>query len=131
MIIIIPTPIKNTLIEYSNNEDIEVCFILLGNITESINVKRIVKITNERYSSSSFKFKQSEADKTCQYAHENGYDIIGVFHSHPTASAAPSERDIESMKSSDMIWFIYSGINNNMFAFTHKDKLESIQIEYN
>ena len=127
--IIIPIEIKNILFKHSNNENGEVCFILLGNIIdESIDIQKAVKITNDSISLTTFKFKQCEVDRTCQYAIENNYDVICIFHSHPTSTAAPSKRDIESMKLSDKIWFIYSKLNNNMFAFTYKDKLESIEI---
>jgi len=126
--IIISEKLFNIISLTSKNSNIEVGFILLGSKQDDIFIEKIVEMRNLNNSSNSFKLDQKEVDKTYQYSLNNNLEIIGFFHSHPTSTAAPSSRDIESMKVSDKIWFIYSGLNDNMFAFTYKDKLESIEI---
>lgn len=128
MIIFISKSIKNILFSCSDNESIESGFLLLGKIKEDIFIERIVKLTNQNKSSNSFELDQKEINTIHQFSLNNNIEIIGFFHSHPTSTASPSKQDIESMKISDKIWFIYSKLNNNMFAFTYKDKLESIEI---
>ena len=127
--ITIPDKLKSILIDSSNNTDIEIGFILLGsNDGDNYIIDRIVSINNASKSDHKFTPENEDIIKIQEYCVENGYNVLGFFHSHLYNTASPSRQDIELMKQSSQLWLIYSKLNNNMFAFTYKDKLESIEI---
>lgn len=42
-------------------------------------------------------------------AEERGLEVVGIFHSHPTSGAAPSDTDMRFMRTNPVVWVIYSG----------------------
>ena len=123
--IYLPIKLKSILINTSKNSDIEEGFILVGTLNK---IKRIFKITNKNNSNMSIRADPKEILCIEKYCDDNKLELMGFFHSHLYSTASPSRKDIELMKSSSQLWIIYSKLNNNMFAFTYKDKLESIEI---
>ena len=69
----------------------EACGLLAG---KTGSVEKIYKITNIRHSSFNYEMdaiEQLRCEKTIRKA---GLKIIGIYHSHPTSSAYPSQLDI-------------------------------------
>ena len=126
--ILFPKGLQDILIEKSENSRHEVGFIILGEIQENIAVTQIIPITNKSPSYDSFIPYELELSIIRLYCQEEHYNIIGFFHSH-SSTAAPSKIDEKYMKELKNIWFIYSKLNKNMFAFKYENELESIQID--
>ena len=124
-VIQLPHKLKKIITEQSEKSNIEVGFILAGKDNK---VEHIFNLTNTANSSTLLHISINEVNTINAHCKNHNIDIIGLFHSHLKSTASPSDTDIKMMKKSNDIFFIYSKLNKNMFAFTYKDKLESIEI---
>ena len=70
-------------------------------------------------------------DLSMQTTEKKGLDIIGIFHSHPSSEAFPSNTDKKFMQSNPVTWIIYSGIEKKFNAFVLKSDVEEVLIEEN
>ena len=56
-----------------------------------------------------FSIPNEDLIKAYKAAEDDGLAIVGIFHSHPSSGAAPSETDMRMMRSNAVAWVIYSG----------------------
>ncbi len=69
----------------------EACGLLAGK-TEY--VEKIYKVTNVKHSSFNYEMDSVEQLKCEKEIRKTGLKIIGIYHSHPTSSAYPSQMDV-------------------------------------
>lgn len=75
----------------------EACGILAGKIVQSSNfiVKQIYKMTNiSENPQTCFYMKPEEQIKVNKEMRQSGIEMVGIYHSHSTTIAYPSERDV-------------------------------------
>ena len=96
----------------------ESCAILLG-ITngEKITLKKSVIVENADASPVEFSIKPDQLFSTYANAEKDGLEVIGIFHSHPTSRAEPSETDKKFMMINPGVWLIYSQSNDEFAAY--------------
>jgi proteasome lid subunit RPN8/RPN11 len=116
--LIISREMLGRLIREAENSVIEVCSILIGlSQDDSYIVKECVNTRNTDMSPVSFKADPEDLAKAVSKLVEEGYDIVGIFHSHP-APPVPSARDIEGMRLwPQTVWIIYSTITHSLEAY--------------
>lgn len=71
-------------------------------------VKRIYFLTNLDKSSEHFSLSPREQLDTVKDVRQNGWQLIGNWHSHPTTPARPSQEDIRLARDPKAIYFILS-----------------------
>ena len=88
----ISTDIVTAIIAQARDEaPLEACGYLAG---QDGRVVRHFPMTNMDQSEIHFSFDPREQFETIKAAREQGLDLIGVYHSHPTSPAQPSAEDI-------------------------------------
>lgn len=55
-------------------------------------------------------------------ARKEGWDLVAVYHSHPGTPARMSEEDIHLAFDSEMIYVIYSVVEDKIHAFKVRDR---------
>ena len=87
----------------------EACAVLLG--SNRYDVKKIIITDNMERSPVAFTIPPDQLFKAYMTANADKLDVIGVFHSHPSSQAYPSETDKRIMQNNpSTVWIIYSGI---------------------
>ena len=123
--IFLPKKLQSILFYISEKSNIETGFILAG---DNNIIERIFQLTNKNNSSTSFHIKQDQLKTVGEYCKKNNLEIIGFFHSHVKTTAYPSKQDLKAIENQSYVWFIYSKLNKNMFAYKYDDSLESLEI---
>lgn len=72
---------------------LEGCGLLIGRPGGDV-VRRFVPVSNEAESSRRYRLDGAEYLAASLAADDEGLDIIGVMHSHPTSAAYPSPTDV-------------------------------------
>ena len=108
----------------------ESCALLLG---EQNQIKKV--LLTENSDSIPEKFFTIPPDQLIQgykTAQMQGYEIVGIFHSHPSSKAIPSDTDIKYMSVNPVVWLIYSGMDQEFRAYVIKEdsthELETVHI---
>jgi len=83
----------------------ECCGILAG---RQGRVTRVYRLTNVERSPYSYKADPRELFRTLNEIEQNGWELIGIYHSHTYTPAQPSPADIELAFWPDSIYFIVS-----------------------
>ena len=127
--IILSQSIKETLRKHAEDEwPNESCAILFGKkniVSEAFLAENIEK------SPVNFTISNEQLIEAYQAAEKKGLEIIGIFHSHPSSEAFPSNTDKKFMQSNPVTWIIYSGIEKKFNAFVLKSDVEEVLIEEN
>ena len=108
---------------------IEACTLLFGELTEDcVFVRKVFVLQNELHSAERFEMDPESVYKAFNEAEKEGFEFIGIFHSHP-APATPSNIDLKFMKIwGDAFWLILSLIDHQFGAYQLKNG-ELIEIE--
>ena len=118
----------DTLIQHSEKyQPNESCAMLLGiHSDQQWNVKEVFLTRNAHADSkTSFIITPEELLQGYQLAEKKRLELVGIFHSHPDSSAAPSNFDKKFMKiNGDVPWIIFSGINMDLRAFILEEGIE-------
>ena len=69
----------------------EACGLLAGKMNI---IKRIYKITNIRHSKIDYEMDPKEQLKCEKEIKDSGLKVIGIYHSHPSTQAYPSQTDV-------------------------------------
>ncbi len=125
--IYISKKLKSKLSELSEESNMEIGFALLSDKDDEIN--RIVCIDNQSKSDMRFTSDNNQLLDIDKYSKDNGYNVIGFFHSHIYTRPIPSREDMDMMKLTNQIWLIYSKFNQKMLCFEWTDKLESVELK--
>ncbi|MDI1496181.1 MAG: MPN family protein [Cenarchaeum symbiont of Oopsacas minuta] len=96
----------------------ESCAMLLGSIHgECVTVKEVILAENTDASTVKFSINPDQVFNTYAKAKKYDLDVVGIFHSHPTSEAKPSETDKKFMLINPSVWLIYSEINKELAAY--------------
>ena len=98
----------------------ESCAMLLGTHgDQQWNVKEVFLTRNAHNDSeTSFIISPEELLQGHQLAEKKQLELVGIFHSHPSTTALPSNMDKKYMKvNGDIPWIIFSGINTDLRSF--------------
>jgi [CysO sulfur-carrier protein]-S-L-cysteine hydrolase len=59
-------------------------------------VKQVIPVTNQLHSAKGFFMTPQEQFLAMKGLEENGYEMIAIYHSHPTGGYSPSQVDIKN-----------------------------------
>lgn len=92
----------------------EACGILLGQFKEDIaKVQELVITKNVAESSTRFMIDAEELYNILLRAEEEGKEMVGIFHSHPTV-AKPSSIDQPFMEINPIVWIIVGTLSDKL-----------------
>ncbi|MCK4798814.1 MAG: M67 family metallopeptidase, partial [Spirochaetes bacterium] len=89
-------------------------------------VEKAVPITNSNRTTQSFELEPKEFYNAWNNAEKNGQEIVGVYHTHPSSSAVPSQWDRETMQNDPSVWLIAGA--DGMKAYVWDDGVKSVEI---
>ena len=92
----------------------ESCAILFGKKNQ---ILEIFIAKNIEESPTNFTISSEQLIEAYDIAETKKMEIIGIFHSHPTSNAYPSNTDKKFMLSNPVTWIIYSCIKNEFRAY--------------
>ena len=87
--------------EYPN----EACGILAGRDKKA---ERVYKMTNQDKSPESYFMDSKEQFRVMKEIRKNGWELLGIYHSHIASPARPSQRDMDMAFYSDAVYLIIS-----------------------
>ena len=100
----------------------ESCAILFGKNNQ---ILEIFITKNIEESPTTFTISSEQLIKAYDIAEKKNMEIIGIFHSHPTSDAYPSNTDKKFMLSNPVTWIIFSVLKNEFRAyFLNSDVIE-------
>ena len=121
----------DALIQHSEKAGLaESCAMLLGTHNDQQwNVKEVLLTRNSHNNSeTSFIISPEELLQGHQLAEKKQLELVGIFHSHPSTTALPSNMDKKYMKvNGDIPWIIFSGINADLRAFKLEQDMENTE----
>lgn len=110
----------------------ESCALLLG---EKNHIKEIFVTDNaDEHPEKFFTIPDAQLIESYKTAEKHELEVVGIFHSHPGSKAIPSETDKKYMRVNPVVWVIYSGIDDEFFAYKIADisnsanELENVDI---
>ena len=113
--------------ELEANSPYEACGVLVGMIEGAAAVvEKAVPITNSNRTTQSFELEPKEFYNSWNNAEKNGQEIVGVYHTHPSSSAVPSQWDRETMQNDPSVWLIAGA--DGMKAYVWDDGVKSVEI---
>ena len=92
----------------------ESCAILFGKDNQ---ILEICITKNIEESPTTFTISSEQLIEAYEMAETKDMEIVGIFHSHPTSDAYPSNTDKKFMLSNPVTWIIYSCIKNEFRAY--------------
>ena len=118
-----PSGVRDGLIRLAAGaEPREACALLVGapveGGSETAEVSGALPATNASATpETGFSIPGDELIRAYREAEGGGLAIVGIFHSHPSSRAAPSESDRRMMRINPVAWVIYSGLDGEMRAY--------------
>ena len=88
----------------------EACGLLAGRSADV--VRMVYCLTNVDHSPSRFTVAPAEHYHAWRHAERNGWEITGVFHSHPTSAAVPSPEDVAGALDPSWIYLIAGPVDD-------------------
>ncbi|MDO9517242.1 MAG: M67 family metallopeptidase [Methanosarcinaceae archaeon] len=93
--------------ELENNRPFEACGVLIGSQEGGIiTVKMAVPVKNSNRTERSFELDPTEFYNAWNSAEKDGFEIVGVYHTHPSSPAKPSAWDKDTMQNTSDVWVI-------------------------
>jgi proteasome lid subunit RPN8/RPN11 len=83
----------------------EACGLLAG---RSGRVLRIYRIRNADRSPTSYRFDRDQQFRAFKDIENRGLELLGIYHSHPSSSASPSDQDMEQAYDPDVSYILIS-----------------------
>ena len=113
--------------ELEANSPYEACGVLVGTIEgDTAVVEKAAPITNSNRTTQSFELEPKEFYNAWNNAEKNGKEIIGVYHTHPSSSAVPSNWDRETMENDPSVWLIAGA--DGMKAYLWDEKIINVEL---
>lgn len=106
-VVVLPEPIRVAILTHAENNLPDECCGLIA--IEEGAVRFAYPLTNTNPSPVSFTVDPLEHFGAMRHAENQGWEISGVFHSHPDGEAAPSPTDVAMAWEPDWIHLIVGG----------------------
>lgn len=91
--IVVPAQILEAMLVHADNcHPEESCGLLAS---DGAGLRMAYPLTNELHSSTNYTIAPKEHFRALRHAEANGWQITGVFHSHPHTNAYPSPTDVQ------------------------------------
>jgi proteasome lid subunit RPN8/RPN11 len=84
---------------------LEACGILAGSPGR---VAKLYRATNADHSPVSYRLQPEEQYRIFRAIERQGWDIVGIYHSHPASPALPSDVDLEKAYYPEALYFVVS-----------------------
>ncbi len=84
----------------------EACGLVAG--TDSHDVRMVFCLTNRERSRYRFTVDPTEHYRAMQHAERRGWQVVGVFHSHPSSAPRPSRLDIAGALDPEWVYMVVS-----------------------
>lgn len=108
--VIIPRHLYERMLEHARRElPFEACGVISGNSEKE--AKHYYPARNELKSTTRYNIEPEDLYRIIMDIEEKGYEIWGIFHSHPDSSAYPSGTDLEQSYYPDAYYLIASFID--------------------
>lgn len=105
MILQLPVEIETAMVTHAYAcHPNESCGLLAGD--DDGRLRLVIATTNVLSSHTNYTIEPREHFKALRYAESRGWDIIGVFHSHPHTEGYPSSTDIRLAPDPTWIYFL-------------------------
>jgi proteasome lid subunit RPN8/RPN11 len=88
----------------------EACGLLAGDVA---GVRMVYCLTNVEHAADRFTVAAHEHYHAWQHAEAHGWDLVGVFHSHPRSAALPSPADLAGALDSSWIYLIVGPVTGD------------------
>jgi len=125
--VLVKKSVISKIIKHAKDEiPIEACGYLAGS---GRYIQEIFPMKNLDKSPEHFSFDPKEQFKTVKEARKKDLELLAVYHSHPASPARMSEEDKKLAYDPEMIYIIYSIIDNELKAFMLDSKKNIIDIE--
>jgi proteasome lid subunit RPN8/RPN11 len=92
MAVFIPDQIREAMLVHAHNcHPMEACGLLAGRGSD---LRMAYPLTNTQGSETAYTVDHTEHYRALKHAESRGWELIGVFHSHPSSAAYPSPTDV-------------------------------------
>ncbi len=116
----IPQPIYQAMVAHARfTYPEEACGLLAGDAAG--NLRMAYCLTNAERSESSYTIEPTEHFGALRHAEARGWDLVGVFHSHPRSAPYPSAKDRRLAAEPDWLYVIVGG-SGEVRAFRLRDE---------
>ncbi len=113
--------------ELETNKPYEACGLLIGTMNGSTaHVENALPVKNARRTRTSFELDPKEHYDAWNEACNNGREVVGVYHTHPSSRAFPSLWDRETMQDDTSVWLIAGA--DGMRAFVWEEGIKVVKI---
>jgi proteasome lid subunit RPN8/RPN11 len=116
--LLVPEPIRVAILTHAENSLPDECCGLVA-MDETGSVRFAYPLTNANPSPATFTVDPLEHFGAMRHAESRGWEISGVFHSHPKGEPIPSATDVAMAGDSDWIYFIIG--RGELSAFRIRD----------
>jgi proteasome lid subunit RPN8/RPN11 len=110
--LLLPRQCYDAMIEHAQSEQPnECCGLLAGVIDLENGIWRVHKhyaLINEAASPIEYRSEPRSMFQAIKDMRPHGYEIVAIYHSHPTSAPIPSRTDLERNYSTDVVSFIIS-----------------------
>lgn len=110
----------------------ESCALLVGKINgQKLYVEDLVVMKNFDASALTFSIDPQDLINTYQKVEEQGMQVVGIFHSHPS-EPLPSKTDKKFMEINPVVWLIYSTTTYKYkaYVFEKNDQIKEVHIRH-
>jgi [CysO sulfur-carrier protein]-S-L-cysteine hydrolase len=89
---------------------LEACGLVAGQERQSL---AVFPVTNELHSPTAYRFAPQEQLDLFLRLEKEGWDLLAIYHSHPTGPQTPSQTDVAQAAYPDSIYLIWSKIDTD------------------
>lgn len=103
--VVIPGQIKQAILAHAYNcHPEEACGLLAADGTGRL--RMAYPLTNALHSPTNYTIEPTEHFKALKHAEKQGWELVGVFHSHPHTRAYPSATDVRLAPDPDWLYVL-------------------------
>ena len=115
--------------EATDKKPNESCALLFGKKeNDKLIVRDVFLAENVEESPVNFTISNEQLIRGYKEAEEKGFEVIGIFHSHPSSEPYPSITDKKFMEINPVAWVIFSDITKSFKAYMFESKVIEIPI---
>ena len=103
----VPAPVRRAMITHARSTyPEEACGLVAG--PSSADLRMAYCLTNRDKSPYRFTVDPAEHYRTIRHAERRGWEVVGVFHSHPHSEAWPSAADVAGALDPEWVYLVVS-----------------------